>query len=227
MASQNCLHSRSLPDCDHDQTVRDLDRFVRRQRVMLIALAPRRLAGVEVDSGRQCERRGHGVQQRDVDVLAATGAVAVAQCEQDAVHGVEAGQVIGDRHADPRRRAVPMAGDVHQPALALDDGVVARQVLLGADLSVAGDRAVDQPWIQRGDRLEAETEPGEAPRPEVLDQHVGRRDQAAEHGGAGVGLQVEGDALLAAVQAEEEGAPAVAGAAPRRACRPRASAPRS
>ena len=135
--------------------------------------------------------------------------VAVPQRQQDAVHRVEPGEVVGNRHPDPRRRAVRMPRHVHQAALGLDDGIVPGQVPLRAGLSVAGDRAVDEARVAGRDRVVAEAQLRQAARPEVLDQHVRRVDQTAEHVGAGVGLQIDGEALLAAVQAEKEGAPPV------------------
>ena len=51
-----------------------------------------------------------------------------------------------------------------------------------------------------------EAELGEAARPEVLDQHVRGLDQPPERVGAVGRLQIERDALLAAVQREKEAA---------------------
>ena len=53
------------------------------------------------------------------------------------------------RHADLLRRAVGLAGQVHDPAHALDDEVVAGARRVGAVLAEAGDRAIDQPRVER------------------------------------------------------------------------------
>ena len=39
------------------------------------------------------------------------------------------------------------AGDAHHAALCLDHGVIAGPLAIGASLSIAGDRTVDQPWV--------------------------------------------------------------------------------
>src|SRR5581483_674271 len=124
----------------------------------------------------------------------------------NALHRVEAGEIVGDRHADARRLAGGVAGHVHDAGFALDDGVVSRQLRVRPRVTVAGDRAVDQAGVDRRRGGVAEPELREAAGPEVLDQHVSRRDQAAQRLGAVRRLEIDRDALLAAVQREEEAA---------------------
>ena len=183
--------------------------------MVLVALATRRRAGIEVHECRQREGRRHGIHQPDVDLLAEAGRVPIPQREENAVHGVETGQVVRDGDADAGRRTVGEAGHIHQPAFGLDDRVVAGQVLLGARLPVARDRAIDDARVERGNRVVVEAESGEASRSEVLDHDVGCADEATESAGAHIALQVERDALLVSVQAEKKRAPARAVGRPR------------
>ena len=100
-------------------------RLVRRERRMLVAEPAGTLAGGGDDAGWQAEHRNGRIEQRDVEELPLAGSLPLNVREQDALHGVERGQAIGDRHADLGRAALGEAGDVHQPRLALDHHVVA------------------------------------------------------------------------------------------------------
>ena len=54
------------------------------------------------------------------------------------------GRDVGDRDAEPERRAVLGAGDAHQAAFGLHHRVVAGFLRRGPDLAESRDRAVDQ-----------------------------------------------------------------------------------
>jgi hypothetical protein len=108
-----------------------------------------------------------------------------SQRGEDGVAGVEAGEDVGQRHADLLRAgallAVGAAGDAHQAAHALDQEVVAGARGIGAVLAEAGDRAVDE----RGLSAQAgvvEAVGLEAADLEVLQHHVGPRRQFAHDG---------------------------------------------
>ena len=66
-------------------------------------------------------------------------------CE-DALHGVEPRDQVRDRQADPHRRSVGGAGEPHDPAHRLHDGVVTTSgvVRLRAVAAVAADGTGDQ-----------------------------------------------------------------------------------
>src|SRR5205807_3755948 len=83
-----------------------------------------------------------------------------------------------------------------------------------AGLAVAGNRAVDQPWIDRRRARVIEPELREAAWAEILDQDVGRLNQLPQRSRTGGGLQIERDAFLAPVQLEEKAAAAVDERAP-------------
>src|SRR5688572_16276762 len=177
---------------------------------MVVADAARGAAGGLEDAGGHRERGEHRVEERDVDVLAATGLVALAQSEEDAAEGVEAGEVIGHRNAGAHRWTVGLTGDVHESGLGLRHRVVSREVALRAVLSVPADRAVHQARIQAAGLLDAEAELVEAARPEVLDEHVGAFEKALQYVSPFGALQVDGEAALVAIDADEIGAPAIA-----------------
>ena len=120
--------------------------LVGRDRRVLIAATRRHAAGREVDAGVIGEQRDLPVEHRDVDVLAATGARARVQRDEDAGERVEAGDHVGDRGADLVRRAVGGAGQRRQAAHALDGEIVAGAAhpVGVAGVAEAGDAAVDE-----------------------------------------------------------------------------------
>ena len=108
--------------------------------------------------------------------------------------------------ATPSRNGGPSASPVMliSPPSAWIDRVVARLIAPRARLAEAGDRAVDQPRPSRPTtRLVAEPQPLHRAGTEVLDQHVGAIEQPLEDRRARRLLQVERQALLVAVDAEE------------------------
>ena len=140
-----------------------------------------------------------------VHPLALARAVALAERRQHAERGEEAGREIADRDADAHRPAPGLAGDRHQPAHALRDLIDAGPVAIGPVLAEARDAGIDEPLVDRLQRLvidaEAELDVGAV----ILDQDVGALDQAAEDGEAVGMLQVDRDAALVAVEVLEIG----------------------
>ena len=87
-----------------------------------------------------------------------------------------------------------------QPGVADVVDVVTRLRGARAGLAVAGDRAIDQPRIDLAQRLGAETEPRHHAGPELLDQDVGALDQRHQPGAVALVLEIEHQALLAAIE---------------------------
>jgi hypothetical protein len=81
---------------------------------------------------------------------------------------------------------------------------VAGAVAQRAVLPVAGDRAVDEPGVDLPQRLVAGAEPVHHARAEGLEQHVGVADEPQEHVAPLLGLQVDADRALVAVEREEQ-----------------------
>jgi len=162
------------------------------------------------------------VEHREVDLLPATGPLARDERHRDAVRGEHARHDVGNRHAEPERRAVGRARDAHQAALGLHHGVVARLVPSRTGLAEPRDGAVDQAGIPRGDRVVVESLSGQRARAEVFDEHVALRDETIEDRATVRMFEVERDALLVPVDAHEIGALALD---KRRAPRPGIVAP--
>src|SRR6058998_3525744 len=101
------------------------------------------------------------------------------------------------------RRAIGKAGDVHDAALALHDEVVAGAMRFGPRLAEARDRAVHEARIEAAQCLEAHAEPFHRAGAEVLDDDVALAREAPQNVQALAGLEVERDALLAAVDRHE------------------------
>src|SRR6185437_180551 len=83
--------------------------------------------------------------------------------------------------------------------------VEGRGGLLGPGAAEAGDPAVDEARVDRGERLVAEPEAVHHPAPEVLPHHVGAGHQALDDLDRLPAAQVEGDRALVAVHGEERG----------------------
>src|SRR5262249_5225391 len=110
---------------------------------------------------------------------------------------------VADGRAALGRRPARLSGDAHHAAERLHDQVVGRLATPRPRLPKAGGRRVDQTGIFYLQSLVAEAQPFERTGPEVLNQHVGAADHAPQQGTVGVALEVERDALLAAVERHE------------------------
>ena len=134
---RTCDHRRGLATATTTCAVGRRVRLVGRQRRMLVAEPAR-------DSARSPRRCPTGRPSTDT---AESSSAMSRNCplpgprrcdvrEQDALHGVERREAIGDRHADLGRSGLGKPGDVHQPRLALDHHVVAGHVAARAGRAV-------------------------------------------------------------------------------------------
>ena len=146
---------------------------------MAVAHPARRLAGDHPVQRLVAEHRDLGVEQCHVDMGASAGPVALAQCGEDRDRRIEAGEQIRISDTAFLRSAVRLAGQRHGAAHRLDDEIVAGARRIGPGLSKAGDRAIDEPGIDRRERLVIEAVSGEAARLEILDQNVGRSGEGS------------------------------------------------
>ena len=111
------------------------------------------------------------------------------------LRGEDAGEVVGDRDADAHRRAVGVAGEVQQPAVADADAVEAGPGRFGPSWPNIEMRTV----TRRGSHVgRADVPLLERAGPEVLDDDVGGRGEPPEQLLALGRAQVERDALAAA-----------------------------
>ena len=124
--------------------------------------------------------------------------------------------------ATPRRNcwSSRIAGDAHQAAFSLHHSIIASLALPRAGLSESGDRAVDQTRVRRRQRGVVKSQLGQRAGAEVLHDDVGARQQPVQDLPSFRVLEIEGDALLVAVDAQEIRALAVdERRVPSRACR--------
>ena len=85
---------------------------------------------------------------------------------------MHAGILIGNVDADVGWRALRVTGEVHQSAHGLGYSVVSRPGCVRTILTVAGDRAHDQAWVQLPQLSVAQTILGQGARAEILDHHI-------------------------------------------------------
>ena len=136
-------------------------------------------------------------------MLAASGAFALCERSEDPRRCVHAREDVGDRHADLHGLAVRLPGDAHQAAHPLDEEVVPGAVAVRSRLPESGDRAVDEPRIERGEPAIVEPVPLEGTDLVVLHHHVGLRREPADDLLSLGTREVERDRLLPAVGADE------------------------
>ncbi|MNZ89686.1 hypothetical protein D3C78_1086210 [compost metagenome] len=139
-------------------------------------------------------------------MLAEAGLLAVRQRAEHRGARVQAGEDVGQRHADLHRPGALLAGgapgQAHQPAEALDHEVVAGALGVGAVLAEAGDRAVDQPRVDLFQTGVVEAVGGQAADLEILQQDVRLQGQLADDALALLAGEVDGQRLLVAVGAQ-------------------------
>src|SRR2546430_9996103 len=142
-----------------------------------LPICRRHVAGEEEPLGVVVQQGHRGLQQRAVDALAEAGLCPVEQRVADAERGEDPGREVEERDAGSDRRTAGLSGDRHDAAERLHEGFVSGAVLPRPGPSERRDRAVDQPRVERGQGLVAETEALHRARPEILDEHVGALDQ--------------------------------------------------
>src|SRR4051794_40384504 len=139
---------------------------------------------------------------RDLDALAAAGVRALVERRADRAEQVDRVARVADLRAGRDRRAVLEPGGAHRAAGRLGD-VLVRLGVLERARAEALQRRVDQARVELVQVLPREPEPVHDARPEVLDHDVGSVDELAEDLLALVGLHVEGEAPLVAVEHRE------------------------
>lgn len=174
---------------------------VRRDRAVHVAGCDRNVAGGHPARADRMQHRQCRAEQVDVHMLPEAGARPFDQREQDARHGTQAGREIDDRKRHLERPAARFAVDRHEAGKALRDGVVARKPGERAVGAVAGDRTMDEAREALAQAVFVADAPAlERALLEVVDQHVGRIEQAEQHV-ASVGMrQVEREIALVAVE---------------------------
>ncbi len=164
-----------------------------------------RLAAVQHRGVGDVVGRDQGLQHRDVEVGALTGAIAAAQGGQDRAEGVGAGQHVGGLEVRRARRRLVALVEVHHPGGRVDDVGEGLALAPRAGLAEARDRAVDEIGLDRGHRGVAQAELLDDAGGEVLDEDVGDPAEIGDDPAALRVAQVHRDAFLAHVDADEVG----------------------
>ena len=139
----------------------------------------RRLAEREIRrKGLHGEMR-HRLEHRDLDEASLARRRALEQRAENAEGGVDAGDRVCERGAE-EARTLRVHDDAEESGERLRDRVVARALGIRPVCAESADRAVDEPRVEAAQPLDARAEALGRARPEILDVHVGARDQLVE-----------------------------------------------
>ena len=173
--------------------------LIRHNRRMGVAIATRLGAGHQIITAYVGQPGNLSVQQRNVDCLALARFRASQQGGLNGISGKQTRSDIGNGNPDFHRLALGLARNAHHPAPALNNEIVAGQVLVRSGLAVAGNRAIDQPGILLFEMFIAQPQPCHFPGFEVLNQHITDANQTPDQLFAGIRLEIDGDAFFIAV----------------------------
>jgi hypothetical protein len=151
-----------------------------------------------------------GFQQRALDEPALTAPLALVECRENPLHRPHSGAEIADRQPDRSRRAVRLAGHMHDPAHSLRDQVEPAAAGGGTVIAKPGQLGIDQPRIDVTKIVI--TEPGARHHigPVILDQNIAHCGEAQKQCLALGRLVIERDPLFVAVDVAEIGIALVA-----------------
>src|SRR4029078_9309586 len=137
------------------------------------------------------------------DALTAACALACKQRREDPLSREERCGQIRDRQSEAVRRSISRSGDAHEAAFGLQHGVVASFLPARPLIAKPGDRAVQEARMLRSHALVIEAEPLNGARREVFDEDVGAIEECVDDRSRRWMLQIERQAFLVAVDAEE------------------------
>ena len=165
------------------------------------AIAPRQIGHVH--------QIGDGVEQRERDMRALTGARPPQQRLEDRGIGGLPGGDVDDRDADARRPRAFIAGDRGEPGLGLHQQIIGLAAIIRTVGRIARDVAGDQPRMALAQRRAADAQAVGRSRRQVLDEHIRLRQHRLDHGEVAGLLQVDPAGFLAAVDPDEIGGEAL------------------
>ena len=139
---------------------------------MAVAVRLGMRAVVQIAGQMRAHQDHRHVEHRHIDVLAPAGALALEQRRGERKRAGGSGGVIDHRTAELDRMYVLGSGHGHDAGGRLDHVIVSRLRAARPLLSERRERSVDQPRIDRGQRLIAEPERLEGARAIVLDEYV-------------------------------------------------------
>ena len=163
--------------------------------------ADRCAVSLVIDEGVRRER-DRRFQHAGLDAAPLAGALALVQRAEDAVGGIEAGDVVGQRRPAGLRR-LRIDELAQHAAERLRHRVIGGPVGVGAVAPEAGDRSVDEPRVRVAEHFVGKAQPVEHAVAEIVDQHVGLLDQIEQDLLAARRAQIEREAALVAVVGDE------------------------
>ena len=170
---------------------------------MAAAPAARLLAGGQEHGQAGRVREQGAVEERDVHALPLAGALAMQKRGEDALARHEAADRVEHRRAAQRGRPVGVAGHGHDAPHRLHEHVHAGLLAPRPVGAERGQRAVDEPGIQRSQARPVDPEPLGHAAAIGLDHDVGPRDQPLERRAPLGSGQVDRRAALVAVDGDE------------------------
>ena len=148
----------------------------------------------------EIEHKDLRFEQRGVHPLPLARIFALDQRHNDPLRQQQPGAEVVDRDADPHRPLARHSSDRHQPAHPLGDLVNARPLGVGPGLAKPGNAAVDDARVDLFDALVIDAEPVFDGRAEILDDDICGLSQLKEDREPVLGLQVERQAALVAME---------------------------
>ena len=145
------------------------------------------------------------LEQAGLDVAALAGDAPAHERRQDRLDERRTGEHVADRQPERHRPLPFVAVQPHDAGTRLRQQVLTRTHRPRPLVAEAGDAAENDGRIDRRHDVVAEAEPLDDAGAEILDEHVGLADEVLERLKVGRVLEVEGDALLAAVDGVEQG----------------------
>src|SRR5437764_10285753 len=161
------------------------------------------VAGDESELREIAEHADQAVMQADIDEPPAPGLCPLVQCGEDRHRPKYPADHVAQRNAELHRHMAALAIDAERARQGLRHDVERRLVPQRALEAKAADRAVDEARVDSRQRLVAKPEPVHDARAVILDEDVRVGNETAQDVGARLLLQVDDEALLVAVDAEE------------------------
>ena len=191
------------PDGEEEAAVRGLERPIRLDRRMRVAVARGLPAGHEGRARDVDERRETGRDEIRPHVRARSVALSRLKPRENRRRGGPAGEDVDQRDTHLVRRPVRRPRDPHVPRGALREEVEPRIARFRTGVARPRDRANDEARVQGAKRVDREAAPLERSREKVLDEDVRLRRPAPDEFLSFRRPEVDGGRLLAAIHGQE------------------------
>ncbi|MNJ60251.1 hypothetical protein D3C77_559690 [compost metagenome] len=143
---------------------------------MCIAQSIRRRARSQVIHGLVGQAGNLDIEQCHIDMLASTIMIAMGEGGQNCHSRIQPGKNVGQRYSYLYRTRTLLtlrkAGKAHQAAKPLDHEVVPSTLGIRASLAKAGNRAINQLWVDDPQAFIIQPISGQTTHFEVLDDHI-------------------------------------------------------